>query len=169
MNKSKILHIVRHAKSSWDYENVSDIDRPLKQKGILNAYEMAGRMKDRKALPEFIISSPANRAFHTAMIFARVIGLSSGQFRIDPGIYGSDADVLYQMIKSLDNKYHSVMIFGHNPELTSLASFLAGESLDEVPTCGVVSLSFNTDKWREISKDNVAKIYFDFPKKEKQV
>ena len=169
MKESKILHIVRHAKSSWDYENISDLDRPLKSKGIISACEMARRMKSKNILPSLIITSPANRALHTAIIFARVIELSFNQFRIDPEIYGSDVDDLYRMIKSLDNEFHSVMIFGHNPEFTNLANFFAREPIDEVPTCGVVSIFFNTDKWQEISKDKVTKVYFDFPKKEIQV
>ena len=34
----KTLYIVRHAKSSWEYPSVKDIDRPLKERGINDAY-----------------------------------------------------------------------------------------------------------------------------------
>ena len=30
----KTLYIVRHAKSSWEYSGIKDIDRPLKNRGI---------------------------------------------------------------------------------------------------------------------------------------
>ena len=30
----KTLYIVRHAKSSWEYDSIEDIDRPLKKRGI---------------------------------------------------------------------------------------------------------------------------------------
>ena len=30
----KTLYIVRHAKSSWTYDGIKDIDRPLKKRGI---------------------------------------------------------------------------------------------------------------------------------------
>jgi phosphohistidine phosphatase len=169
MNKSKMLHIVRHAKSSWDYENVSDFDRPLKPKGIVNAYEMARRMKIRNSLPLMIITSPANRAFHTALIFARVIELSFEQFRVDPDLYGADVDTLYHKIKNFDDKFHSIMIFGHNPEFTNLANFLGKDPIDEVPTCGMVSILFDTDKWKEVGKNSVTQVDFDYPKKEMQI
>ena len=169
MKKSKILHIVRHAKSSWEYENISDFDRPLKPRGIVNAYEMARRMKIRNTLPSLIISSPANRAFHTAMIFARVIELPLDRIRLDTDLYGSDVDTLYHIVKDLDDEFHSVMIFGHNPEFTNLANFLAKDPMDEVPTCGMVSISFDTDKWKGVGKDRVTQVFFDFPKKEMQV
>ena len=70
--KHKVLYIVRHAKSSWDYDNMADVDRPLKVKGIKTAYEIARNIKLKNNLPDLIISSPANRALHTAMILARV-------------------------------------------------------------------------------------------------
>ncbi len=169
MSKSRILHIVRHAKSSWDYENITDLDRPLKVRGIVNAYEMARRMKIRNTLPSLIISSPANRALHTAIIFARVIELPFDRLRIDPELYASDTDTLYHLIKKLDDNYHSVMIFGHNPEFSGLANLFAKEPLNEVPTCGMVSITFDTVRWKEIGRDRVTEVFFDFPKKEMKV
>lgn len=169
MNKPKVLHIVRHAKSSWDYQNISDYDRPLKLRGIMNAYEMARRLKIRNTLPELIITSPANRALHTATIFARVIELPFGQFNIDADFYGADLENILNRIRELDDKIHSVMIFGHNPEFTNLSNFLAKEPIGEVPTTGMVSVTFNTDKWKELNKNKVTEVIFDFPKKEMQV
>lgn len=169
MNKPKVLHIVRHAKSSWDFQNISDYDRPLKLRGIMNAYEMARRLKIRNTLPELIITSPANRALHTATIFARVIELPFGQFCIDADFYGADPENILNRIKELNDKIHSVMIFGHNPEFTNLANFLAKEPIGDIPTTGMVSVTFNTDKWKELNKDKVTEVIFDFPKKEMQV
>ena len=74
MKQNKILHVVRHAKSSWDYDGIADIDRTLKSKGIRSAYEISRKMKLSQQLPQLIISSPAIRALHTAVIFARVLG-----------------------------------------------------------------------------------------------
>ena len=34
----KTLYIVRHAKSSWEYQGIKDIDRPLKKRGIKDAH-----------------------------------------------------------------------------------------------------------------------------------
>jgi phosphohistidine phosphatase len=59
MAKEKVLFIGRHAKSSWDFPDRDDIDRPLADRGLRDAYDMAGRMKKRGEMPEHIISSPA--------------------------------------------------------------------------------------------------------------
>ncbi len=169
MKRKKTLHIVRHAKSSWDYENITDSDRPLKLKGIKNSYEMARRMKIRNSLPEFIISSPANRALHTAIIFAKVIELPFSKLTVDSTLYGSDSSAILDLIKKTDNAIHSLMIFGHNPDFTNFANMFAGDNILEIPSSGVVSIAFNADQWTTISKDNVASLIIDFPKKDLQV
>ena len=43
----KILYIVRHAKSSWNYEYIKDIDRPLKKRGINDAYYMSELLQNK--------------------------------------------------------------------------------------------------------------------------
>ena len=164
MKKSKVLHIVRHAKSSWDYQNISDYDRPLKLRGIINAYEMARRIKIRNTLPNVIITSPASRALHTASIFARVIELPFGHFRVESDFYGSDIETIISHLKNLDDDIYSAMIFGHNPEFTNLANFLSNKPVENIPTSGIVSVFFHTTEWKEIDKNNVKDTQFDFPK-----
>ena len=70
---AKSLHIIRHGKSSWDFEGISDIDRPLSPRGINNAYLMAKKLSERKVVPDLFMTSPANRALYTAIIFSRVM------------------------------------------------------------------------------------------------
>ncbi len=169
MKKRKTLHIVRHAKSSWDYDNISDIDRPLKLKGIKNAYEMARRIKIRNALPEFIITSPANRAIHTAIIFARVFELPLSKIIIDENLYATGEDSIMDIIKKTDNSVKSLMIFGHNPELTYFANIFVKDTIDNISTAGTVSLVFDIENWKDISKKKLISELFDFPKKDLQV
>ncbi len=169
MKKSKVLHVVRHAKSSWDYQNISDFDRPLKLRGIVNAYEMARRIKIRNTLPGLILTSPANRAFHTASVFARVLELPFSQFKVESDLYGTDIETIISLLKNLDDAIYSVMIFGHNPEFTNLANFLSNKPIENIPTCGIVSIFFNTSEWKEIGKETVGDSHNDFPKNELHV
>ena len=50
MKQLKILHVVRHAKSYWDYESIADIDRTLKEKGIRVAMVTSGILIPKHAL-----------------------------------------------------------------------------------------------------------------------
>jgi phosphohistidine phosphatase len=169
MKKRKTLHIVRHAKSSWDYESISDIDRPLKLKGIQNAYEMARRIKIRNTLPDLMITSPANRAIHTAIIFARVFEFPLDKIMIKEDMYEAEEKYVMDMINKTDNGISSLMIFGHNPELTNFANIFVKDTIDNIATTGIVSLVFDTDNWKDVSQKNLVSENFDYPKKDLQV
>jgi len=169
MKNRKTLHIVRHAKSSWEYENISDIDRPLKLKGIKNAYEMARRMKLRNELPDLIIASPANRAFHTAAIFTRVFELMFKNLIIDENLYTSDEETILNLIRGTDNSVSSLMIFGHNPDFTNFANIYVKNAILNIPTSGIVTFIFDIDSWENIHRNKLVSEKFDFPKKSLQV
>jgi phosphohistidine phosphatase len=164
--KHKILYIVRHAKSSWDYDNIADVDRPLKAKGIKSAYEIARNIKLKNDLPELILSSPANRALHTAMIFARVFDLPSRMVLIDEGFYESSVSYCHEKIKGTDDSVNTLMVFGHNPDFTDLANQFLNESLTDLPTAGIVKLIFLADSWKKIDKSTLSGHNFIFPAKE---
>jgi len=169
MKKRKTLQIVRHAKSSWDYNDISDIDRPLKLKGIQSAYEMARRIKIRNALPELIITSPANRAIHTAIIFARVFEFPLSKIKVEENLYATEEDFITDLIKKTDNSISSLMVFGHNPELTNLVNIFVKNTIENISTAGIVTLIFDIEKWKDISKKKLVSEQFDFPKKNLQV
>ncbi len=164
--KHRVLYVVRHAKSNWDYENVADADRPLKVRGIKNAYETARSIKLKFNLPELIISSPANRALHTAVIFTRIFSLPADKVRIDEGFYESSVSYSLQKIRETDDMIGSLMIFGHNPDFTDLVNHFLNGALDDLPTSGAVRLEFSTDSWRNIDASSLAKHTFIFPAKE---
>jgi phosphohistidine phosphatase len=166
MASKKELFIVRHAKSSWDIENISDIDRPLKLKGIRNAYEMARRLKIDRHVPERYISSPANRALHTATIFLNVFELSYDILSIDERLYGHGVSDILTTVKEQDDNFRRMMIFGHNPDFSELARTFTRNTLYDLPTCGLAIFSFDCQKWSEISVESKTSEFFDFPKKE---
>jgi phosphohistidine phosphatase len=163
MKQAKVLHVVRHAKSSWDFDGTADIDRTLKPKGIRNAYEIARKMKLSELIPDKIFSSPANRALHTALIFARVFEFPLTDLRITEVLYETSADKIAEMIRELDDDCQSVMIFGHNPDFTDLANYFLKTPIDNIPTAGAVTLKFNTNSWAELTRANFEKHIFNFP------
>jgi phosphohistidine phosphatase len=164
--KHKVLYIVRHAKSSWDYENVADVDRPLKAKGIKSAYEVARSIKLKDNLPDLIITSPANRALHTAIILARIFDTPAGQVQIDNGFYESTFRYCLEKIKGTNDAVNTLMIIGHNPDFTDLANQFLNESLSDLPTAGTVKLEFACDSWKTIDKTNLVRHNLVFPVKE---
>jgi len=57
------------------------------------------------------------------------------------------------------------MIFGHNPDLTSVTNSLTGSDIYNIPTCGIAEIDFDISAWNEIEKNIGTLVNFDYPKK----
>lgn len=162
----KELFILRHAKSSWDEPNKDDVDRALTTKGINDAYSVANRIKNHLKKVDLIVTSHANRATHTSTIFAGVIGFPFDKMVISQNIYESSDVKLLSMAKGFPEDFKSILMVGHNPTFTYFANRFLALSIDNLPTSGIVGLSFNASSWKDINKDNLQSYFFEFPKKD---
>ncbi len=165
METEKKLVIVRHGKSDWSREDRSDVDRPLKDRGVRDAYEMSQRLLQQNIQPELVASSPANRALHTAVIFCREMEIPLKNLLVDESFYISYEEKVFETLQQFDNKVNSLMIFGHNPTFTSLANLFVSDEIENIPTCGIVILNFKIKDWQEIAGKTLESYVFDYPKK----
>ena len=159
----KQLYIIRHGKSSWDL-SVPDIDRPLKERGINDAYKMADRLLQKGQYPELILSSTANRASHSAIIFARIFELEESNIELNEHIYLTGTNTVLDIISKVDDSVNSLMIFGHNPTFTTFANHFLKDKIDWLPTSGVVSVSFDTKIWTNIPMAKPTTNFVIYPK-----
>ena len=163
----KKLYLVRHAKSSWKHDGVLDMDRPLKGRGIRDAYNSAQWLTEEDDLPQLILSSPATRALHTALIFAKGIGYPITDIRLVEELYEADIDDLNEVVTNLDDQYQVVMLFGHNPTITTFVNMCIDHRIDNVPTTGIACLKFDCEQWKDISHE-AELIFFDYPKRHRK-
>lgn len=160
----KKLFIIRHGKASWKLEDIDDFDRSLTERGINNAYQIASQIKTKLSLPISMVSSPANRALHTSIIFARTIQFPLDKLVINDSFYEfSGKNEILNLIQTTSNSINTLLIFGHNPTFTDLANVFLKEKILELPTSGCVIITFETENWLNISKDIVKSIKFVFP------
>ncbi len=155
----KELILVRHAKSSWEYD-VQDADRPLGERGIADAHLIAQALENNVRGIQAIYSSPANRALHTCMILMREIGLPLASLQVIRELYDFSGEGVSGHIRSLDDSLEKVMLFGHNHAMTHIANKWGSKYLENVPTCGVVHLSFQVNSWKEISYGETRRTLF---------
>ena len=162
----KTLYIVRHAKSSLDVPDISDFDRPLNERGKRDAPRMAKRLKEKRVNPYLMLSSPAKRALSTCKRFAEVLGYGKDKIKTERSLYHADEDGILAVIREVKDKHHVLMIFGHNPGLTDFVNQLSNQDnfIGNIPTCGIVSFTFNVDHWQDIDFGKGRFIFFDFPK-----
>jgi phosphohistidine phosphatase len=85
----------------------------------------------------------------------------------DESIYEAPFMNLKKVVDMIDDQFNTVFLVGHNPGLCDFANSLCNESFENIPTCGIVELDFNTNFWSDISKENSKLISFEYPKKYK--
>jgi phosphohistidine phosphatase len=161
----KKLFVIRHAKSSWNYPDLDDIDRPLNKRGKRNAPEMGKRLSVKGVKPDLLITSPAKRAASTAKKIAKALSYPKDQIVIDQNLYHGTNQEVIDVIRNASDKIGTLMIFGHNPGFTELVNHLSGSSIYNIPTCGIAEIGFDIQSWKDIDKIKGKLIDFDYPKK----
>jgi phosphohistidine phosphatase len=163
----KTVYLIRHAKSSWEDESLSDFDRPLNERGKADAPRMGKRLKEKDFTPDLLLSSPAKRALSTAKRIADALGFPKEKIKTDRALYHADEDELLSVIRSLNDKNDCIVLFGHNPGLTDFVNAMSHDQkklIDTIPTCGVVAFSFDLSSWKHIDFGKGTLLFYDFPK-----
>lgn len=161
----KTLYLGRHAKSSWDYTELSDFERPLNKRGRNDAPFMGNLFKEMNLIPDLIISSPALRAYFTARTIAKEIGYLLEEIETSETIYEGDSTDLIELIQLIDDEVNSLMLFGHNPTITLTHNYLCDKRIDNIPTCALAAIEFNIKSWENIEADSGKHLFFEYPKK----
>jgi phosphohistidine phosphatase len=155
----KKIIFTRHAKSSWNY-NVDDINRPLKKRGIVVSGLVSNALKNAGFSPEVVFSSPALRAQETCKNFVKNLNINDDNMRIEDQLYDFGGNKVINFIKSLDDSYKNIMVFGHNHALTSIVNTYGNIYIDNLPTCGLVILKFDIECWSELNQGETMKMIF---------
>jgi phosphohistidine phosphatase len=153
------IHLLRHAKSSWDDEALSDHERPLAPRGVKAAARLARWLRESDVRPELVLCSGAVRTQET---LARVeAALGSPRVVVADSLYAASADTLADRLRRVPAPVREVMLVGHNPGLADLCLFLARPSAerdrvgDKLPTGALVTLE-TTSAWADLGPECAA-------------
>lgn len=158
----KTVYIVRHAKSSWEYQGIDDIDRPLKKRGIKDSYLVSESLSKKIKKPDVFITSSASRALSTAVIFTKSFGYPLSNLYIKKSLYNFSDGYLVKTIKALDDGFDSAIIFSHDHGINDFVNKYGNEFISHVPTCGVIAIEFENNHWKSIKKGKT--LFKEFPK-----
>ena len=159
----KSILLIRHAKSSWDF-NVEDFDRPLNERGKKAAPEMANRLLKKDIKIDVFISSPALRALTTAKYFADVYKVNKDHIIEVDALYEPTSSALENAIKSQDDAHETIALFSHNPGITEFAARLSATRIDEMPTCAIFAIKAAINGWSDFKSAGNEFWFFDYPK-----
>ncbi len=158
---AKTLYLMRHAKAAWPKSGQSDFDRPLTQHGQSDAREMGRRLNERNVQPDAVVCSAAERTRETF----KLLELEAASTVFDENIYEAAASILLETIQSLDNRFDSAMLIGHNPSMSWLASQLGGINIGNMPAGAVATIRLETHRWNEAATCPAELLDFDYPGK----
>ncbi len=144
------LHLLRHAKSSWDEPGLDDHERPLSGRGEKACQRLAERIPRDGPHPQLVVCSTAMRARQTLELVRPALG--DTQVTLEDGLYHASAQALLERVRGLDPTLDEVLFVGHNPGLQELALLLAAPSTqrariqEKLPTGALVTLEL-IDGW----------------------
>lgn len=158
----KTLHLIRHAKSSWQDTGLEDAERPLKKRGLRDARLMASALWEAGWRGGSVFCSTARRARETLQVL--VDELSEGRFAVthDIELYTFDYNDLIDWLAA--RQEDELTLVGHNPALHGLVEWYTNESLQRFPTCAYARLRFDRDHWRECGRGDARIEAFLTPK-----
>jgi phosphohistidine phosphatase len=110
-------------------------------------------------------SSPARRAWDTALMTLAELDLPADALLPIPELYHAEPDTLLEAVKKQSDAAATLVLFGHNPGLTEFATQLCGRDFVNIPTAGIVGIRFATDNWAEVTYGAGEELFFDYPKK----
>src|SRR5579885_845 len=115
----KTLIMVRHAKSDWGNETITDISRPLNSRGYSDAQILAKQLAQKIAPPQLWLTSPAIRAYSTALLFAEAFNCDIQKLVLNKKIYEASVKTLQGIVTTeISDDIETAFMFGHNPGFT---------------------------------------------------
>ncbi|WP_353717833.1 histidine phosphatase family protein [Dyadobacter sp. 676] len=160
----KTLILVRHATAEDQSFRIKDFERNLNSKGLSEALAMGKWLVQEQIKPDLFVSSPASRAFKTAEIIAEQYKLSVDAIRTRADLYDGGPKAYLQAVTTVPEEYSTVILFGHNPDITYFAEYLSGASIGSMKKGSAAFIGFKNRKWEEISAKAGDLILYKTPK-----
>ena len=133
--------LLRHAKSSWKDPLLRDFDRPLSKRGIKDTKLMKVHITSLVKEVDEIYSSPSVRTSQTINqlipAFSHVNYLAS--------LYLGDVSVVLSLLESIQKRFKTVMIVGHNPCIQETMEIIWKKPVEKFPTCAAAVFPLKND------------------------
>ena len=136
--------MLRHAKSDWASGPGHDFERGLNKRGRRAGKLMGRWLRTERLVPDFIVSSDAERAMQTTLRVCEFGEFSPEIIEWERSIYEASLDNLLNVLAVVPDTSSTTLLVGHNPGIEYLVRYLAGDSLqawDEANLIPTASLS----------------------------
>jgi phosphohistidine phosphatase len=156
--QTRTLMLLLHAKSSWEFPDMEDFDRPLNAKGVIAAKRLGTFLRANNfSSPDIILSSPSVRTRQTLSL-VQISGWANHVTVVwDPNLFDFGDIGYLDYVKNIDDKYNNVMIVGHNPAIEELAQNLVGlQKVEHLPPGAFCVIQFqDSNGWSTLHHANL--------------
>lgn len=140
------LILMRHAEAA---HASTDVSRPLSSRGRYEARKAARRIESRGIAPDLILVSTAERTQETGNIIRDTISPQT-PVHADGSLYtGGDIDYL-SCVSRVRETYDTVLLIGHNPTISAVATMFAGYTISFAPSEAVYCRPV-IDTWADLA------------------
>ena len=157
------LLLMRHGKSDWGSAAGGDQARPLAPRGVKAARRVGLFLTATGEAPDSVVTSPAVRARSTAELAAEAGGWN-GAFRVASDLYGGGPEGVLAEVRCEPSATGTLLVAGHEPTWSHLASMLTGGSRFRFPTAAVACVAFECGDWSQVAPGRGELLWFVTPK-----
>ncbi len=160
------LIITRHAKSSWEFPNLVDHDRPLTKRGRRSSDAIGIWLSRNGHVPETVLSSTSVRTRETwdrmAKCFATPITV-----RFESDLYHGGLRSILSLLATVDTS--SVLVLGHNPGIghfaeSILRSLPTHADFLRYPTAATLVCEIQSDEFGQVQLGSGELVDFVVPR-----
>lgn len=146
----KAVFVLRHAKAEHP-EFVTDINRPLAERGRMDAAEAGRELKRLGLYPEIAFCSSALRTRETLDSLMETMNHPL-QIQYIPEFYYEGIDAYVEKILACSDSVESIMFVGHNPSISALAGLLDNQKRYlSLGTANLLYFKLDIEKWADLS------------------
>ena len=152
----KKLILMRHAKSDWNHQNLSDHQRPLNSRGKRDAPRMGALLQQEGVEIDAIFCSTAHRTRETLALLLEEYTFE-GEVRFVKELYEADLHDYLDLLAELPDDVGSAMLIGHNPTMSSALEFFT-DSFEPFKTAAIAYIELDTESWGTLLENNEGKL-----------
>lgn len=159
--KPERLLLLRHAKSSWQFTQLADHDRPLNGRGRSAAISMGLWIAENNLTPDLALVSTSKRTRETWSRVEQGLPVSP-EVIYERALYHGNPQGMFELLRTASAASRRVLVLGHNPGMALLAHALAnadgaplsGSRFLKFPTAGLAVFKIRAESWSSLSPES---------------
>lgn len=145
----KAIFVLRHAKAEHP-EFVTDINRPLADRGRIDAAEAGRELNRLNLFPEIAFCSSSLRTRETLDSLMETMKHPL-EIQYVPAFYYEGLDAYVEKILACSDTFTSIMFVGHNPSISALAGLLDNQKRYlSLGTANMLYFKLDIEKWSDL-------------------